>query len=236
VIDDAPVGKRPYAPRMRSDERREQLLDAALDLINIGGITAVSVDAVAKAVGVTRPVVYSVFDDANHILRALLEREGTRALAQLTALLPSDLSTADPVETFTVVARSFFAAVQATPRRWRSILLPVDASPPPVRSYKERAANLLRDRFAEITRTFLADCEGAEDVDVELLAHLLLSALETAGRLVLADPEGFPAERLTAMARFLAETLMHRYPPNAARRATVAGPVPGASTSSASAS
>lgn len=226
MVEDARVGKRPYAPRMRPDERREQLLDAALELINSGGIMAVSVDAVARAVEVTRPVVYSVFEDANHILRALLEREGTRALAQLTALLPGDLSTADPVETFAAVARSFFAAVQATPQRWRSILLPVDASPPPVRSYKERAADLLRDRFAEITRTFLADREGAEDIDVELLAHLLLSALETAGRLVLADPERFPAERLTAMARFLAETLMHRYPPITAERATVAGPVP----------
>jgi AcrR family transcriptional regulator len=210
---------------MRSDERREQLLDAALDLINTGGITAVTVDAVAKAVEVTRPVVYGVFDDANHILRALLEREGARALAQLTALLPRDLSAADPVETFTAVAQSFFAAVRASPQRWRSILLPVDASPPPVRSYKERAANLLRDRFAEITRTFLAGCDGTEDIDIELLAHLLLSALETAGQLVLADPERFPAERLTAMARFLAETLMHRYPPSAASRATVAGPV-----------
>lgn len=216
MVEDIRAGKRPYAPRMPPDERREQLLDAALELVSEGGIAAVSVEAVARAVEVTRPVVYGVFDDANHILRALLEREGTRALAQLTALLPTDLSTADPVDTWTSVARSFFAAVQATPRRWRSILLPLDASPPAVRSYQEHASHLLRERFAEITRTFLADCGGAGNIDVELLAHLMLSTLETAGRLVLADPEHFPAERLTAMARFLAETLTHRYPPGPA--------------------
>lgn len=202
--------KRPYAPRMAPADRREQLLDAALEIINTDGVPAVSVDAVAKACGVTRPVVYGQFTDANNILRDLLQREGERALAQVAAAIPTDLTEADAVDTFTGVAGAFFAAVLASPQRWRSILLPVDASPPPVRKYKQRAEATIRARIAEITRWFLRDRADADQIDVDLLAHLLLTAMEEGGRLVLNDPETYPPERLTAMARFMVETFFSR--------------------------
>jgi AcrR family transcriptional regulator len=204
--------KRPYAPRMAPAERREQLLDAALEIINTDGVPAVSVDAVAKMCGVTRPVVYGQFTDANHILRDLLQREGERALAQVAAALPTDLTDAEPVETFTHVAENLFTAVTTRPERWRAILLPVDASPPPVRKYKQRAEIAIRARIAEITRWFLRDQPGADAIDVDLLAHLLLTAVEEGGRLVLNDPDAYPPERLTAMARFMVETFFARPP------------------------
>ena len=207
-----PAAKRPYAPRMAPDQRREQLLDTALEIINTDGVAAVNVDAVARLAGVTRPVVYGLFTDADHILRDLLTREGERALAQLADVIPTDLTNADPAETFTAVARGFFAAVQSEPARWRSILLPVDASPPPVRRYKERSEALIRDSFATITRHFLQDRPGTDTIDVDLLAHTLLTAIEESGRLLLRDPHTYPPTRLTAMARFLVETFLHRYP------------------------
>ncbi|WP_304523852.1 TetR/AcrR family transcriptional regulator [Actinokineospora sp. PR83] len=206
----AAPGKRPYAPRMAPDQRREQLLDTALEIINTAGVAAVSVDAVARAAGVTRPVVYGQFSDANHILRDLLRREGDRALAQVTATLPADLTDADPVDTFTRVASGFFTAVVTNPQRWRSILLPVDGMPPPVRTYKQQAEAAIRARFAEVTRWFLRDHPDAEAIDVDLLAHLLLTAMQEGGRLVLNDPETHPPDRLTAMARFLVEAFFHR--------------------------
>lgn len=206
MTSSAATGKRPYAPRMAPAERREQLLDAALEIINTDGVAAVSVDGVAKACGVTRPVVYGQFTDADHILRDLLHREGERALAQITEVLPADLADADPIDTFTQVAQGFFAAVTASPQRWRSILLPVDGVPPAVRKYKRRTEAAVRARIAEITRWFLRDQPDAETVDVDLFAHLLLTAMQEGGRLVLDDPGTYPPERLTAMARFMVET------------------------------
>ncbi|MGF1425432.1 TetR/AcrR family transcriptional regulator [Kitasatospora sp. LaBMicrA B282] len=207
--------KRPYAPRLPPAERHEQLLDAALEIINTDGVSAVSVDAVARLAGVTRPVVYGLFTDSDHILCDLLEREGARALAQLVAVIPTELTdadTADPTDAFTGVARGFFDAVLANPARWRAILLPVDTSPAPVRRYKESVDATVRARFAEITRRFLRDRPGTETVDVELLAHLLLTTLEDGGRLLLHDPVTYPPERLTDLARFLIETFVRRYP------------------------
>ncbi|WP_372405322.1 TetR/AcrR family transcriptional regulator [Streptomyces luteireticuli] len=204
--------KRPYAPRMAPAERREQLLDTALRIINTEGVVGVSVDAVARAAGVTRPVVYGQFTDSNHILRDLLRREGERALAQIADTLPADLADADPVAVFTHVAESFFAAVTTHPERWRAILLPVDAAPPPVRAYRQQAEAAIRTQFADITRHFLTGRPGTEAVDVDLLAHLLLTAMEEGGRLTLRDPDGYPPRRLTAMARFMVETFSERYP------------------------
>src|ERR1700756_4068629 len=79
---------RPYAPRLLPEQRREQLLDIVLDIIDTDGVGAVSMDAVARRAGVTRPVVYGQYTDSNHMLRALLDREEQRALAQILDAMP----------------------------------------------------------------------------------------------------------------------------------------------------
>ncbi|MGL6235922.1 MAG: TetR/AcrR family transcriptional regulator [Segniliparus sp.] len=191
--------KRPYAPRMPGEQRREQILDTALELINAGGVEAVTVDAVAKAIDVTRPVVYSQFSDANHILRDLLEREGEQALAQLRGVVPPDLAGADPAAALTTMTRELLKAVQERPSRWRSILLPAHGgSPPALQKFKRQAEALLLDRLVEILRALLGD--RADGMDVELTAHVLFRGWEEAGRLALADPGAYPVERLAAFA------------------------------------
>src|SRR6516165_2141773 len=68
---------RPYAPRLVPEQRREQLLDLVLEIVDSDGVAGVSMDAVARRAGVTRPVVYSHFTDTNHMLRSSLDREGS---------------------------------------------------------------------------------------------------------------------------------------------------------------
>ncbi len=55
-MSSASPAKRPYAPRLPAAQRREQLLAAAQDIALSRGFHAVSIDGVAKACGVTRPV------------------------------------------------------------------------------------------------------------------------------------------------------------------------------------
>ena len=68
---------------MSADERREQLLDVTKEIVGEQGFHAVSIEAVARGAGITRPVVYGHFDDLPGLLEAMVDREGTRALAQL---------------------------------------------------------------------------------------------------------------------------------------------------------
>ena len=49
--------RRPYAPRLPPEERRTQLLDAALAIVAEQGVSAVSIEAIARRADVTRPVV-----------------------------------------------------------------------------------------------------------------------------------------------------------------------------------
>jgi len=78
-------GRRRYAPRMPPAQRREQLIDAALQVILEQGYGGVSIEAIARAAGVTRPVVYDHFANLGRLLYALIERE--ERIYDFTALL-----------------------------------------------------------------------------------------------------------------------------------------------------
>src|SRR5436305_9388968 len=93
-----PRSRRPYAPRMPPERRREQLLDAALSVIVEQGYGGVSIEAIARAAGVTRPVVYDHFPNLARLLHALVEREERYSLGQLDAVVPEQAGDHDPVE------------------------------------------------------------------------------------------------------------------------------------------
>ena len=63
------------ATRMQAGERREQLLDATKTIVAERGFHAVSIEAVAREAGITRPIVYGHFNDLPGLLEALVARE-----------------------------------------------------------------------------------------------------------------------------------------------------------------
>ena len=66
--------------RMSARERREQLLDVTKEIVGEQGFHAVSIEAVARGAGITRPVVYEHFGDLPGLLEAMVEpRGGARA-------------------------------------------------------------------------------------------------------------------------------------------------------------
>src|SRR5579859_3741369 len=83
-----PPARRRYAPRMAPAERREQLIDAALGVIIEQGYGGVSIEAIARRAGVTRPVVYDHFPNLGRLLHALVEREERISLEQLERVVP----------------------------------------------------------------------------------------------------------------------------------------------------
>src|SRR6201986_3516149 len=76
-----------YAPRMAPAQRREQLLDAALQVVLEQGYAGVSIEAIARRAGVTRPVIYDQFANLGELIQTLIEREERYALTQLAAVL-----------------------------------------------------------------------------------------------------------------------------------------------------
>lgn len=187
--------RRPYAPRVPMAERREQLLDAALTIIDRDGYDGVSIDAIAREVGVTRPVVYGAFDGLGPLLSALLDRQQQRAITQLYGALPLTSLAGTPVGIVEQGIPALHAMVLADPVTWRAILQPPGNAPDPVRERIEGD----RSRVLGMIRMMVAAVVPGADADV--LAHAVLALLEHFGQLVLAEPEQFTAERLTASAR-----------------------------------
>jgi len=83
---------------MTAEARREQLLDVTKAIVVDRGFHAVSMEAVAREAGVSRPIVYGHFRDLEGVLEALVRREGALALEQVGGVLPAALGEARPGE------------------------------------------------------------------------------------------------------------------------------------------
>lgn len=66
-------------------DRRDSLLDAAADMVATGNVESVSMEAVAKAAGVSRSLVYKHFENRHDLLSSLYERESAHLHSQLSA-------------------------------------------------------------------------------------------------------------------------------------------------------
>ena len=187
--------KRPYAPRMPPAERREQLLDAALDLIAEQGYGGISMEAIARRGGVTKPVVYDLFSNRGELLMALLRREEERALALLAEVMPSDPSV-DPDELIVEGFRAFLESVAANPTTWRLIVLPADGTPEVVRQHVDAGRADVRARLEELLRWGLEARGGPKGVDTELAAQALEAFGEHLARLVITDPKAYTPKRV----------------------------------------
>jgi AcrR family transcriptional regulator len=81
--------------RLSAPARREQILDVALEVFGRAGYHGASMNDVADAAGVTKPVLYQHFDSKRELFRALLEEVGNRmlsAIAKATADAPDGKS------------------------------------------------------------------------------------------------------------------------------------------------
>jgi AcrR family transcriptional regulator len=185
---------------MAPSERREQVLDAALQVIVEQGYEGVSIEAIARAAGVTRPVIYDHFSNLGALLEALIGREERIALGQLSRVLPEPELTqsADPVTLFGSGVRRFLEAVASRPPTWRIILLPLDGTPAIVRQHVETNRAAIRERLELLVRWGVGDGPAASELDFELAARSLMTLAEEAGRRALTDLERFSPERYEA--------------------------------------
>jgi AcrR family transcriptional regulator len=178
-------------PRMSAEARREHLLDVTKEIVAEHGFHGVSVEAVARGAGITRPIVYRHFADLAALLEALVERETLRALLQLRDVLPAAVS--DLIAAFD----GYLRAVRSDPVTWRLVLVPPEGAPALLR---ERIA---AGRAAVVAQLAAAVGPRAGSPDPELTARALSAVADEAARLLLADPERYPPERLLDHAHWL---------------------------------
>ena len=193
--------RRRYAPRMAPEQRREQLIDAALDVIIERGYGGVSIEAIAREAGITRPVVYDHFPNLNRLLHAVIEREERISLQQLAEVVPEDPGDHEPGELLAAGVTRFLEAVTSRPATWRIILLPLEGTPVMVREHVEVNRARVLARIESLVRWGTERSDAPHDLDVELTARAIRDWSEQAGRMVLTDPGRYPRARYQQFAK-----------------------------------
>lgn len=188
------------AERLGPVRRRPLILDAALRLLVSEDSAAVSMDAIAAAAGVTKPVVYSCFPSKTELWRALIEREEQRMLAHVGGALPEQPNLDDPEAGLRSGLAAFLSAVAAEPDSWRLIYLAERGAVPEIRRRVVRGRELQLEALRGLTTAQYA-ARGERDAERkgELLAGTIVATAEMAARLVLEAPERWSPQELAEM-------------------------------------
>lgn len=200
--------KKTYAPRVPPEVRREQLLDAAMRIVVDDGFPAATMEAVARAAEVAKPVLYGLFPSRDELLTALLQREEGRAWSQMAQVMPTTLAE-DPAAQFSQTLEAFLTAVQEAPDVWTLLLMPPDVMPPEMRERYLHARGLIVLQGIDFT-AWAAEEAGISDVDGELFAEYMVASAENMARLLLRDRDVWTVERLMTFASMTAEAVWTR--------------------------
>jgi len=185
--------------RMSAAGRREQLLDIATQLAVERGFHAVSVEAVARRAEITRAVIYRHFRDLQALLEAIVDRESSRALAQVSETTLQDLSEGHAEELMLESLDAYLRAVRDHPTTWRLVLIPPEGAPESLRHRIEEGRAAILAQLAQAVRPAL---QADEANDAELTARVLSAISDEYARLILTDPERYPPARLLRHARW----------------------------------
>jgi AcrR family transcriptional regulator len=188
---------------MTAPARREQLLDVTTELIAERGFQAVSIESVARQAGISRPIVYEHFGDLQGLLEAVVEREVSRALAEVKETTLTDITEGAPRELMLESLRAYLYAVRNHPVTWRLVLMPPEGAPEILRkSIENGRAAVVAQLAAAVEPALIADRESP---DAEVSARVLSAISDEYARLVLIDPDRFSPERMLAHARWALE-------------------------------
>lgn len=187
---------RTRAAHLGPELRRPLVLDAALPLFARDGYAAVSMQAIADAAGVSKPVVYSCFASKEELFEALLLREEAKLWAWVERALPAAGTVAEPEGLLRDGLATLLRAVQADPDALRVIYLQRAGE-----RRIERGRHHWEQRLTEViaARTPVPAREAA------VLGRTLVAMAELGFRVELEEPGAWAPDELAA---YLARLVM----------------------------
>jgi AcrR family transcriptional regulator len=194
------------AAHLGPERRRPLILDAALEVYVQRGYRGTSMQAVADAAGVTKPVVYECYPSKDELLLVLLDREERRLLDAITDALPRN-PTFNNVEAVLEAGLTAFltAAGQATDS-WRVVFESRRGSDSVVAARVRRARDMILGQISAPVRLYMESAE-VDDLErkVPVVAELLTTVAESCARmLVLEHYPWTAAELATYVSRLIA--------------------------------
>ena len=213
-MDDSatPTQTKKRAAHLGPERRRPQVLDAALKLFLKGGYDGTSMDAVAHAAGVTKPVVYACFSSKDELFRSLLAREEELILAEVQgAFQDTDLSDPEPtlIEGFT----GFLRAVDKRPEVYKLIFFGEGGGNAAVAERVQAGRQQQVEALTGLAQTWLVAKNGAHsrtqiNANARLIGYVLEGLAESGARLLLSGTDGWtPASLGRELGRLAASSV-----------------------------
>jgi AcrR family transcriptional regulator len=167
--------------RMRAPERRQQLLDVARKVFGRRGYHTVTMDAVAKEAGVTKPILYDHFPSKRQLYLALLEAD----LANLKERLRDALeSRAGNRERIRGSFQAYFDFVDDHAEGFRLLMQEAVGGE---REFRDMVGRFRNEVLTQVTDVIVRESKGAldreraEDVALGLIGMAELAALRDPG-------------------------------------------------------
>jgi AcrR family transcriptional regulator len=158
--------------RLPREERMEQTLRVAHALFAERGYGPVTMDEVAAAVGVTKPLLYNYFGNKERLYLACMEPGGDALVAAVVGAVER---TSTPEEALRSGIHAFFGFVDQDRASWRVIF----DETPPIESGIARGVGEYRARITDlVAEALLAQLSPLSRVEVDALSVALLGAAE----------------------------------------------------------
>jgi AcrR family transcriptional regulator len=190
---------RPRAEHLGPERRRPLVLDAALRLFVERGYGGASMDAIAAAAGVTKPVVYQCYPSKGALFEALLEREEGRLLGAVGEAIPERVELGGLERVLRDAFTAILSAAAAAPDSWRVVFDSERGSEPAVARSFIRGREMIVERIAQLVEQVLIEA-AAKDRErrVQLYAELIASIGQAGVRTLLESGAGWTPDELGA--------------------------------------
>jgi len=157
-------------PYLRADERREQLLAAAADLVGKRGWHALGIVPLAAAAGVSRQLIYEHFADTSDLLASVMRYLFERAHAATARILSAASDDAGSV------IRRAYEVYLALPRAQRRALRALAGDSDPDSPELDRARHLMRHEILGLWVPYVRRRTGLTEPKARALAWMLTTA------------------------------------------------------------
>lgn len=185
----------PRAPRFRRlprAVREEQMLDAAVSVFSRRGFHAASMDEVAEAADISKPMLYAYLGSKDQLFSACIRRETGRLVGAIADAVEPGLP---PDEQLWRGLRAFFAYVAEHRDSWAVLYLQARAQGQPfadeVQQMRARTTEVVAALLAGATAERTAGSGGAQR-ELAALAHALVGAGESLAEWLLTHPDEQP--------------------------------------------
>lgn len=156
-----------FMARLKAAKRREQLLEVAVGLFAELGYDATTTSAIARAAGITEPVLYRHFHNKQEMFAAVVRNVAAIGIARWHKVLNQS---ADPVEQLRLICIGYTEGVQAMPQLYRVIQGALATSrDPSVRALIDEHFRQIQDILRRVTVDGQAKGVFRTDVSAEAL-------------------------------------------------------------------